>query len=236
MKHYLPLCVTACLVLLMLLHGPIAQPLDYHHFADTRSMMGLPNAADVLSNIGFAVIGLWGWRCMRTCAATPGRSGYTLFLTALILTAAGSSYYHLQPDDARLVWDRIPIALACAGLLAGVHGDLAQHARVTRNVLVLAVAAVASVMWWYTSGDLRPYLLLQTLPLVLIPTWQWMHRAPGAERLAFAIAILLYIAAKVAELQDHQIIAVTGVISGHTLKHVLATAAAASIVSVLARR
>lgn len=236
--RYLPLLVIAGAVLLMLLHGPIPQPAHYHDFADVRTALGFPNAADVLSNIGFAAVGLWGWLRSRHAAHAmkSGWPGYGLFLTALVLTAAGSFYYHLQPDDVRLVWDRIPIALACAGLLAAVHGEMAGSAHTARNTLVLAVAGVSSVMWWRTTGDLRPYLLMQGLPLVLIPLWQWMQDTPRDERKAFGIAVLLYILAKVAELLDHDILALSDFISGHTLKHLLATIAASAIASVLVKR
>ncbi len=236
MKRHLPHFLTASIIILMLLHGPIVQPEDYHCFADTRALAILPNALDVLSNIGFALAGVWGWLSLRKSSATPGQAGHVLFVTALVLTAAGSTYYHLQPDDFRLLWDRIPIALACAGLLAGVHGDTSRTRHGTLHVLLLGILAIASVFWWQQSGDLRPYLLLQALPLVLIPAWQWIHGASGAERAGFGIAILLYATAKAAELHDHGVMAMTGVMSGHTLKHLLASAAAVAIVSVLARR
>ncbi|HYD62297.1 MAG TPA: hypothetical protein VEC35_18185 [Noviherbaspirillum sp.] len=238
--HYLPLIVTLGLGFLMALHGPIAQPSHYHHFADARAAWGLPNAADVLSNLGFAAAGLWGWICCSNAHnnddAGVRSPGYRLFLLALLLTAAGSFYYHLQPDDARLVWDRIPIALACAGLLAAVHGETTGSTHVMRNAAVLAIAAVWSVVWWNVSGDLRPYLLMQALPLILIPLWQWIHGAARSERLAFGVAILLYVLAKLTELHDHEILAMSGSISGHTLKHLLATVAAFVIVSVLVKR
>src|SRR6266699_932717 len=36
---------------------PIPQPRSYHHFADTRALFGIANAADVLSNLAFFVAG-----------------------------------------------------------------------------------------------------------------------------------------------------------------------------------
>lgn len=236
MKRHLPLLAATGLVLLLLLHGPIAQPEHYHRFADARSWLGLPNAADVLSNIGFAVAGLWGWIAIRKRPATPGHAGYLLFTASLVMTAAGSFYYHLQPDDARLVWDRIPIALACAGLLAAVHGDATRTRHAGRHALLLGAAAIGSVFWWRITGDLRPYLLFQALPLVLIPLWQWIDAAPREERACFAAAIALYIAAKAAELHDHEVMAIAGWMSGHTLKHLLATAAAFAILAGLTTR
>lgn len=100
----------------------------------------------------------------------------------------------------------------------------------------LTVAAILSVWWWRMTelrgvGDLRPYLLLQGLPLVLVPLWQAWADRPTAERRAFGTAIVLYVAAKLAELGDSPIRAVTTVVSGHTVKHVLATLAAFCIVA-----
>ncbi|MBA1914722.1 hypothetical protein HLX87_26595, partial [Escherichia coli] len=73
------------------------------------------------------------------------------------------------------------------------------------------------------AGDLRPYLVLQVLPLILIPLWQAIHRAPRIERIAFAAAMGLYVLAKIAEVFDHPIADALGFVSGHTLKHLIAT-------------
>lgn len=231
----LPMLITVLTALAMLVYGPIPQLPHYHAFADQRSWLGLPHAADVLSNAGFALVGVWGlftlWPKRRHVALAQGWPGYLLFLVALVLTAVGSSYYHLVPDDARLVWDRLPIALACAGLLAGVRAEGRSDAGGWPRALLLAAGAVASVWWWrftgqHGVGDLRPYLLLQGLPLVLIPLWQSIYDAPRSDRIAFGLALGCYVLAKFAELYDHQILALLGVVSGHTLKHLLATAAA----------
>jgi hypothetical protein len=205
--------------LLLFLHGPIAQSSVYHAFADTRTYLGVVNAADVLSNAGFAVVGLWGlfqlWPLRRQLALAAGWPGYLQFFIALILTSVGSSFYHLAPDNDRLVWDRLPIALVCAGLLVAVRAETRPNINAWLWCFLLSVVAILSVVWWYVTeraghGDLRPYLLLQGLPLVLIPMWQTMHSAQRADRRAFGIAILLYIAAKVAELHDHQLLALLG--------------------------
>ncbi|MEO7744407.1 MAG: hypothetical protein ABIR98_15835 [Usitatibacter sp.] len=96
--------------------------------------------------------------------------------------------------------------------------------------------APASVWWWTATADLRPYLLLQGAPLVLIPLWQARGQTPLAERAAFGFAILLYVAAKIAELGDHAIYEALGAISGHTLKHLLAAAASVVIAASLVAR
>lgn len=245
---HLPLFVTLLACALMLAHGPIAQLAQYHQFADRSTLLGVPHGADVWSNLGFALVGGWGmlrlWPMQAAPSHNAGRQGYRLFLAALLLTSVGSSLYHLAPDDARLVWDRLPIALACAGLLAAVRAECRALPDARRDAWwlgILAVLSVLSVLWWYVTalrgaGDLRPYLLLQGLPLILIPLWQAHYRAPHRDRLAFGAALLLYGAAKLAELNDHALLAALGVISGHTLKHLLASAAAAVLVARLVAR
>jgi hypothetical protein len=240
MKRWIPTAVLLAMAAAMLAHGPIAQLAHYHEFADTRGVLGIPNAGDVLSNAGFALVGLWGLAALWPHRADPDFArawpGYTLFLAAIVLTAFGSSFYHLAPDNARLVWDRMPIALACAGLLAAVDAETRDTAQPRWLPVVLALAGVASVLWWSVTeaggvGDLRPYLLLQAAPLVLIPLWQANHGTPRAERIAFGVAIALYAGAKAAELADHAIFDALGFMSGHTIKHLLSIAASAVLVA-----
>jgi hypothetical protein len=242
--HYLPTLVLSTVVALMLLHGPIRQLEHYHEFADHSFWAGIPHAADVLSNLGFALVALWGafrlWPKRNHAAVRAGWIDYSVFLIALLLTSVGSTYYHLAPDDWRLVWDRLPIALACAALLAGVRAQLVPRVNAKSEVIGLTMFAFASVAWWYVgqlggSGDLRPYLLLQAAPLVLIPLWQAIHGASRGDRLWFGFALVLYVLAKIAEVHDHEIQSTLGWITGHTVKHLLASAAAWVLVTRLVR-
>jgi hypothetical protein len=217
--------IAGFLMVAMALFGPIVQPEGYHHFADTRTLFGIPNAGDVLSNLGFLLAGLYGllmWQ--RSPHDTPARTEYGVFFAALALTAAGSTWYHLAPDNARLVWDRLPIALACGALLAAELRRAYPQARAALPAL-LAIA-VASVAWWSYSADLRPYLLVQVAPLLLIPVLHWQTRAAMDRRTAFVLAIVLYVVAKMFEIADGAAFNALGAVSGHTLKHVLAFAAA----------
>ena len=238
-----PICLTATIVTLvaalgLALYGPIFQPAHYHELADSVTWLGVANAANVLSNIGFAAVGLWGlWRLAPAPddpAIASGWPDHMLFLIGLVHVAFGSSFYHLAPDDHRILWDRLPIALASAGLLAGTRTEI----RGGDGVLwagALALAAIASVVWsagFVSGGDLRPYLLLQILALVLLPLWQAIHRSPRRDRLAVGAAIALYVLARLAEVYDHQVFVLLGSVpglSGHTLKHLLATAAAGAL-------
>ncbi len=245
LKH-LPTLFVAVIALVMLVYGPIAQPVGYHNFADNSVLFGLLHVGDVLSNLGFALVAVWGWLRLYPKRENPailaGWGGYRLFLAGLFLTALGSGYYHLMPDNPRLFWDRWPIALTCAGILAAIRAETRPGINAHKDAIGLGIFATISVIWWrYTdiygeTGDLRPYLLLQALPLLLIPLWQWIYGLAKRDRMAFGLAIILYVAAKVTEILDHQIMGMLGGLSGHTLKHLLATLAAAVIVARLIER
>lgn len=244
LKHFSPTIISILAIVALLSHGPIAQPADYHAFADTRPLLSLPNALDVLSNVGFLLVGVWGLWTLKsipnTAPSSTIRSACFAFMLALTLTAFGSGYYHLAPDNARLVWDRLPIALACGALLVG--GFAETHRQTHKFALLFMLAtAVISVIWWAASerrgvGDLRPYLALQAAPLILIPLWQWASDKPTRDRAAFGCAIALYILAKIAELNDAHIHALLSVVSGHALKHILASLAALVLVAEMLRK
>jgi hypothetical protein len=161
MKRWIPTALLALVAFAMLLHGPIPQLEHYHEFADARALFGLPNAADVLSNVGFALVGLWGFFALRGHRHHPGIEAawpaYCVFLAAITLTAFGSSFYHLAPDNDRLVWDRLPIALACAGLrcYAETHAPRSPFCRGCGRRW-----RASRVVFHGSSGigDLRPYL------------------------------------------------------------------------------
>lgn len=226
---------SALLMVLMALIGPaVGQPAHYHDFADQRIWCGLPHAMDVLSNLPFAAWGLAGlWMLARAARlhAIDSASAWLvgLFFAGLVATAGVSSYYHWQPDDAGLVWDRAGMVLAFAGLL-GLAGVQAASRRaglgLAATVLVCGLAAVGL---WAASGNLLPWVVLQGGGMVLILAVACVppaQSAPGL-RIRWGAVIALYTLAKVLELADHQVFAFTGqLVSGHSLKHVVASLSA----------
>jgi hypothetical protein len=199
---------------------PIRQDQEYHQFADSRALLGLDNAADVLSNIPFIVVGALGllmlWR-------RGGLRAYWVFFFAVLATGFGSAYYHLAPDDGRMVWDRMPISIAFMALLSAVVSEQV-HAKAGNALLIpLVVLGAASVLWWAKVDDLRPYLLVQFGGLAAIVGLCACF--PSRQRLILAAAGI-YGVAKVCEAHDRLIFEVMGgLLSGHTLKHVLAALA-----------
>jgi hypothetical protein len=238
--HAVPGFVVLFAGIVLIVHGPIPQLANYHAFADQASRWDIPHAWDVVSNLPFAVVGAWALIAARALPRAPEATGRTIFFASLLLTAGGSSYYHWAPDDARLVFDRLPIAIACAALLSAAHARI-HGGRIPGMLPLLLAVAIASVVWWAWTqargrGDLRPYLMLQGAPLVLIPLWQWLQRSPVRERVLFGAAIALYALAKAFELADRPVMEATGIVGGHTLKHLLAAAAALCIARVFLGR
>lgn len=233
------------LVVIALMLHPIPQPLSYHNFADHRPWLGIPNFGDVVSNLPFAIVGIWGLIVLFT----PGsikfsdpreRWLYLVMFVALILTAFGSGYYHLAPDNARLVWDRIPIMIVFMALLAAV---IAERATLSAGLFLfplLELAGVGSVLLWRSSelgghGDLRFYAAVQiySILILLLVLLLQPRYTRGTD---FAVVVGFYVLAKILEESDRQVFAVGHIVSGHTLKHIAAAAAGYWVLRMLQQR
>lgn len=222
-------CVTLLLVACL---GPaLAHPGHYHQFADQRTWLGIPCALDVLSNLPFAVWGCIGLRTLH--CAEPGsmpaaqRQMATLFFAGLILTAAGSSWYHWQPDDAGLALDRLSMVVAFAGLLGlAAAGRISARAGLALGVATLLWGPI-SVAVWSRTGNVLPWALVQFGGMALV---LWLASRPplaGELPVHWGMVIVIYAAAKLLEQGDHQVYQLLGhTLSGHSLKHLIAGLAA----------
>ena len=89
--------------------------------------------------------------------------------------------------------------------------------------------------WWLTEraghGDLRPYLYVQFLPMLLVPMALWLRLpaqfAAVTPARAWWAVLGFYAAAKLMEMADRSVFDWAAMVSGHTLKHLLAAAGAA---------
>jgi hypothetical protein len=196
----------AAIIAVLVFHpAPFRQPQAYHHFADTRAWAGIPNALNVVSNVGFLAVFV-AWLLARTERSVAERT----FFLGIFLTSIGSSYYHLYPGNATLPWDRLGMAIAFMALLAIlVRAPLAWLAAFEGfGIAAVVISGVYDDLQLYGVAQFYPVLVL----LILIEGWLW---AAGA---AYAIA-------KVCEQFDRQILdALHGTVSGHTLKHLFAAA------------
>ncbi|CAA6660591.1 unnamed protein product [Spirodela intermedia] len=190
-----------CFLVLMVVTPAIPQSQEYHQFADQRRLfLGIPNTLNVISNFPFLVVGIiglilceiWGWTC---------------FFLGVAAVAFGSSYYHLDPDDATLVWDRLPMTIAFTSIVAIFIIERVNETTGTTSILPLVAAGAVSILYWRLFDDLRPYAVVQFVPCIAIP----------------AMDVVVY------RWTGH-------VISGHTLKHLSAAMVPVFLTLMLAKR
>ena len=219
-----------------LLMPVIPQPQAYHGFADQRNFLSVPRAADVLSNLPFVAVGLFGfWRLARPARPLSGVAHTSLFVffTGFFLTGFGSGYYHWDPNDARLVLDRLPMTIAFAGLLGALVAErISQRSGLAMLFLILVVGP-ASVFYWKSTGDLSLYVMAQfgamLATLVILCT-----TAPGSVAIPWWQLLVWYAVAKVAEAADKFVWHSTGeLFAGHAIKHLAAALGALAIANAL---
>lgn len=225
----------------------ISQPLQYHQFADRHTCFGITGCFDIASNALFALAGLAG---LRFLFSESGRHAfinareiipYRLFFLAAIMIAIGSGYYHLAPDNSRLAWDRAAMSLALMSWLAAIICERVSLSAGLRLLPLMYAAGVGSVIYWGWSeangtGDLRPYGVIQFLPMLLIPLLLWLYPPRYSGDKDILAVIGLYLLALLCDFTDHQIAALTGVVSGHTVKHAIASLAIYWVVVRLKKR
>jgi len=228
-----------------LLTSPVPQDLTYHLFADTRNLFGIDNFWNVVSNVPFLITGVWGlWlvgRYVETSCLPRMHIAYIVFFSGIILTAFGSAYYHLHPANGPLVWDRLPMTIGFAGLFSIIVGEFISVRTARRILIPLLLIGYASVEYWAltesnAAGDLRPYAIVQFLPMLLIPIILIKYKpAIGAARY-FWLMLAFYLCAKIFEQLDAQIYDAGRLLSGHSMKHLFAALTPATMVYALQQR
>ena len=215
---------------------PLLQDQEYHSFADTRLFAGVVNAADTLSNLAFLLVGALGLVFLRRERAAGSNERfaapreilpYWVFFVGVALTSAGSAWYHLAPDDARLVWDRLPMTIAFMSLVAAVVSERIDVR--TGNLLLwpLVLLGLASVVYWRWSAlagieNLRPYLAVQFGSIGVVLAVSLLYRSRYSHGWVIFVLAAAYGVAKVVEVYDRQIFEAGQWLSGHTLKHLAA--------------
>ena len=237
LRGMLPWLLALVLSGLASLLPPIAQPLSYHAFADQRACLGMPRCLDTLSNACFVAAGVAGLFMLHRAARWDGFNDrrevwpYRLFFVAAVLLGVASGYYHLAPDNGRLLWDRLAMMLVFVAWLSAIVCERAGCRAGLRLMPIFLVAGLGSVAWWGWSeargmGDLRPYLLMQVYAAMLVPLlrWQYPPRYTG-DRILLAV-LGLYALALLGDLGDRIVFEATGgLVSGHTAKHAIAAVA-----------
>ncbi len=218
------------MALVIVLVPPVSQDPAYHNFADQRYISGIPHFWNVVTNIPFILLGITGFFKIQK-QELPGIlpdlfRAYLAFFMGLVLTGLGSGYYHLDPSNSTLVGDRMAITISFMSFFVLIFGESISTKTASRLLAPLLLFGLASVVYWNITekigtGDLRFYALVQFLPMLLIPLMLLFYGSCLSGRRWILAIILVYGAAKITEMYDHQIYELIG-FSGHSLKHLIA--------------
>ena len=235
-RAFILIAISISTVVLIALLNPIPQDLDYHRFVDTRSLAEIPNFLNVFSNLPYLLIGALGFQLFSTkYSIQPGLS-WGVFFLGVFLVGIGSSYYHLNPNNATLVWDRLPMTIGFMGLFVAL---LSEWISVKLKILLLPMCllGIYSVYYWHNTDDLRLYAWVQFFPLLFILLVGILFR-PNIPHVKYIyIGLGFYILSKLFEHFDIYVHTLTNfIISGHTLKHFAAAYATYCIYLMLLQR
>ena len=214
--------------------APIPQDLNYHDFIDSRELFGIPNFWNVFSNIFFLVVGVVGLYktlfVQKFYLINEIKIVYSMLFLSCVLIAFGSAYYHWLPNNWTLFWDRLAMSVAFMALFTIVISEYVSL-RVGKQVFIpLVCAGIASVVYWYVSetqgqGDLRLYALIQFYPLLLISVILVFFKSRYTYAKSYWAMLFVYGISKLFEYFDALVFEYSGLLSGHTIKHIMAAVA-----------
>lgn len=216
---------------------PISQDLAYHKFADTRALLGINNFFDVVSNLPFMFAGLLGLCGIYKYWGINSSWSWLILFAAIFLVALGSSYYHFNPENKTLTWDRLPMAIGFMALFVIVLSDYVNNKLEKWLLIPMCLVGIASVIYWHITDDLRIYAWVQFVSIALLLIIILAYKPSHLKTKYLLYAFVFYTLSKLAEHFDQQIFEWLGYfVSGHTIKHLLASAATFSFYLLLKRR
>jgi hypothetical protein len=200
--------------------------------------LGIPNILNVFSNILFLIVGLFGIQFCIHHDFVGTKNAWLIFFVGIALVSVGSAYYHLNPNNSALVWDRLPMTMAFMGLLIALLSEYVDT-RLGSNFLLLSALlfGTLTVLYWHWTDDLRFYLWVQFIPLILIVLLTSLFKSAYPRQWIILLVLMCYGLAKIVEVYDSAIYNFTNnLISGHTLKHCLAAASCYCVLLMLKER
>lgn len=203
-----------------------ASPID-HPLADARTLLGIPNALNVLVSLPCIAMGLWAWRVTRASAwPAPLRRAWCWFQVLGVLTSVCTAPYHLAPTAGLHIASHLLMAGACTLITSAFLAERVNPwfattpALVAALVLPVLMAAPALGGWLFGHTiDMRPLHWLQIVPILLVPAGALGLPGRQTRRSDWMVALGLYGLARLADIGDEHLFELTGFVSGHTIYH-----------------
>jgi hypothetical protein len=227
-RDFILVSLTICSLVITFSFVRINQNPAFHNFADQREFFGIPNFFNVVSNLPFLVVGLAGLVIfLKKQIPVRDSLSFIILFVSVIAIGFGSAWYHYDPCNASLVWDRIPMTLMFMSYFSIVVGNYVSRDLGRKMLFPMLLLGVTSVCYWFVTeqngnGDLRPYIWVQFYPMVCIPLIVFLYPTPISVKVKIISVIVVYAMAKIAEHEDESIYNVHHLLSGHSVKHLLA--------------
>ncbi|VVH50563.1 hypothetical protein BPUTSESOX_1189 [uncultured Gammaproteobacteria bacterium] len=222
------LLISFVIIVIMFLQDPMPQSVKYHSFVDDRGIFGVVNFYNVISNFPFLLVGIYAIMLLKNNRLNISDNikymYYTMFF-GVIMVFFGSSYFHLDVRHETLFLDRLPMVIVFMALFSIVISEFISLKIGKKLFIPLVALGLFTIIYWivgesYGSGDLRWYILVQFLPMLITPIILLNFKRKSAK--AYWYLLLFYVFAKLFEHFDGQIFELFGFISGHSIKHIVA--------------
>ena len=119
------------------------------------------------------------------------------------------------------------MTIAFMALFSAIVGEYISSRLALKLFVPLLLSGIISVIYWYVTelngnGDLRAYALVQFLPVLLIPLILWLFNSRLNGNKYIWGVLGAYALSKFMEYFDAPIYSKLGILSGHSLKHLIA--------------
>ncbi|MBT4066838.1 MAG: hypothetical protein HOE76_06435 [Euryarchaeota archaeon] len=208
-------------------YGPIPQPQEYHDFADDREFWSIPNTFDVMSNLVIIFPGIVGLAFVHERRGSSDipvdeTSIHITLFAGMILTFAGSVWFHLDPNDSTMFWDRLGMSVVIGSCISLIINDMLDRNLAAKIHIPILLASIISVIWWPVFDDLRIYFIVKHQPFIIFPILLLFGTRLYNKISGYYWGLSMFALATLFEFTDQLIFNLTGFISGHTLKHISA--------------
>jgi len=231
-KRWAPKLYFSSLLILFILglyFGRYQQEQNYHQFADNRVFFGIPNGLDVMSNLAIVFPGIAGIAFVHERQKNKYEWAdkfeptilYCMFF-GMVLTFFGSVWFHLEPSNSTLVWDRLGMVIIMACYCSLIIFDRFDSNLAKKVHFPLILIGFSSVFIWQYFDDLRFYFAFKVQLFILVFILLKYGEESYNRSKDYILSLALFGLATIFEFNDGVVFDALIIISGHTLKHIVA--------------